>query len=325
MHVLVTGGTGFVGKHLVHALLKNNNTVRLLVRKSSNIKEFEGSGVEFSYGDISNKDSLTEALQNIDIVYHLAGQVGQWGLPDEQFYAINVQGTQNLLEAGLATGIKQFIYCSTPGVQGKGHLQAKESEPYNPPYIYEKTKCEAEKLSLKFFEDHKLPVTVIRPDFVYGPDDLRRISLFRSIKNKKFFIVGNGKAVLHPTYIDDVVQGFELVRNNPTAFGEIYNIAGPQPISVDEFVTSICKSLNVPPPAFKIPKFIGVIAAFVFETLSNVTGKAPFISRSKIEFLTVDHGTDISKARQELGYQPQYPFQKGIQLTIDWYKKHQHL
>lgn len=325
MRVLVTGGTGFVGTHLVRALLKQKYTVRLLIRKSSNITPFDGLPIEYVYGDLSDTKSLHEAMTDVQIVYHLAGQVGIWGLPNEQFYKINVEGTRNLLQAGLENNITQFIYCSTPGVQGKGHFKAKESEPYNPPYIYEKTKCEAEKISLEYFKTHKLPVTVIRPDFVYGPEDIRRISLFRSIKNKKFLIVGNGKAHLHPTYIDDVVQGFLLVTANEKAYGEIYNIAGPAPITVDEFVNTIAKTLGVSPPPFKIPKFIGVAAAFGFEILSTIIKKPPFLTKSKIEFLTVDHGTDISKAISQLGYQPQYDFTQGIAKTIEWYKDNHHI
>lgn len=319
MKILVTGGTGFVGRHLVHSLVEKGEFVRMLVRKTSDVEEFNKLGVEVIHGDISDGNSLQGAVKDINIVYHLAAQVGKWGIPDKQFYAINVQGTLNLLEASLHTGVEQFVFCSTPGVQGKGCSQAKETLPYNPPYIYERTKCEAEKLVLYFHHNRKLPATIMRPDFVYGPGDLRRLSLYRSIRDKKFRIVGNGKSYLHPTYIDDIIQGFHLVLNNPVAFGEIYNLAGPGLITVKEYVRTIARILKVSCPRFKIPKPLAVTAAWAFEAFSMLNGKEPFISTSKIGFLTNSHGSDISKARNQLGYKPEFVFRDGMRHTINWY------
>ncbi len=322
MKILVTGGTGFVGRHLVRSLLEKGTLVRMLVRKTSSIKEFANIGVELVHGDITERDSLHGIAKDIDVVYHLAAQIGKWGIHEAQFSAINVQGTRNLLEESLYAGIKQFIFSSTPGVQGKGHPQAQESLPYNPPYIYERTKCEAEKLVLEYHKHQNLPVTIIRPDFVYGPGDLRRLPLYRAIRNKRFLIVGNGKSFLHPTYIDDVILGFHLVTDNPVAFGEIYNISGPRLVTVEDYVETIAQSLNVPPPRFKIPKPLAGAAAWACEALSKTNGKEPFITRSKIEFLTNSHGSDISKAQSQLSYYPEFEFEDGVRRAINWYHEH---
>ena len=127
-------------------------------------------------------------------------------------------------------------------------------------------------------------MTVIRPDFVYGPGDLRRLPLYRAIGNKRFFLIGDGKAVLHPTYIEDVVQGLCLSTNNPVSFGEIYNIAGPRVITVREYAETIAQALNVSLPRLKFPKPSAVILAKLFEALSKITGKEPILSQSKITF-----------------------------------------
>lgn len=321
--ILITGATGFIGKHLVKALVSKGYYCRCLVRETSNIGELEElDNIELVYGDLTNKASLETAIQNIQILYHLAAQVGKTGIPESQFYAINLQGTRNLLEASLQTDVEQCVFCSTPGVQGKGYPQASEGLSYNPPYIYERTKCEAEKLMLEFHRDRNLRVTIIRPDFVYGPGDLRRLSLYRAIKKQRFLIVGDGRSFVHPTYIDDVVQGCLLVLDNPDAFGEIFNIAGPRLLTIEEYVETIAGLLNVKIPRFKIPRLLAILAAFGFEAIAKLNGKEPFVSRSKVEFLTNSHGSDISKAKNQLGYYPNFEFGCGMRNTIEWYYNH---
>jgi UDP-glucose 4-epimerase len=322
MKVLVTGGTGFVGRHLVRALIEKGCAVKMLARESSNAEEFEKLNVEILHGDVTNKNSLPGITDDTDVVYHLAAQVGEWGIPESQFDAVNVQGTRNLLGESVRAGVKHFVFCSTPGVLGKGYAHAPETLPYNPPYVYERTKCDAEKTVLEFHHSQHLPVTIIRPDFVYGPGDLRRLPLYRAIRDRRFYIIGNGRTLLHPTYVDDVIQGFHLVAKNSVPYGEIYNIAGPHPVTVQEFVETIARVFKVHPPRIKIPKFLALVAAQVCESLSGISGKEPFISRSRIEFLTNSHGSDVSKAQTRLGYQAGFQLEEGMRRTIDWYHEH---
>jgi nucleoside-diphosphate-sugar epimerase len=321
VNILISGATGFMGSHLVKALAKEGYHCKCLVRKTSNINELKGSrNVEFVYGDITDIVSLENAMKGVRVVYHLAAQIGKWGIPQETYFSVNVQGTQNLLDAAYKGQVGHFIFCSTPGVQGKGHAQASETLPYRPPYIYEVTKCEGEKLVLGFHQKRKdLSVTVLRPDFVYGPGDLRRLPLYRAIGNKRFYLIGNGKAFLHPTYVEDIIQGFCLPANNPVSFGEIYNIAGPRVITVREYAETIAETLNVSLPHLRVPKLFAEILARFFAAFSRITGKEPILSQSKIEFLTSDHGSNISKAMNELGYRPETDLAAGIKRTVDWY------
>jgi nucleoside-diphosphate-sugar epimerase len=261
---------------------------------------------------------LKGVARDVEVVFHVAAQVGKWGVKDDEFYGVNVRGTLNLLEASARAGVRQFVFLSTPGVQGKGYRAAPETLPYNPPYIYERTKCEAEKLLLRFSQGRDLAVTIIRPDFVYGPGDSRRLPLYSAIRDKRFRIIGNGKSVIHPTYIDDLIQGINLVTDNAVAFGEIYNIAGSRQITISEYIESIALALNVSLPKLKIPKSLAVPAALLCEVFARINGNEPFITRSKIDFLTVNHGSDISKAQKELNYRPKYEFDEGIRRTIQW-------
>jgi len=239
----------------------------------------------------------------------------------KQYAAVNVQGTANLLEEALAEGVKQVIFASTPGVQGKGYASAKEDFPYNPPYDYERTKCQAEELCRRIGKENGLPVTIIRPDFVYGPGDTRRLAFYRAIKRKRFLVVGNGQAILHPTYIDDAVKGFLLVVENPVAMGQTFNIGGPNQVSVMTYVETICRCLDVSMPRLRIPKGVAMGAAIICEAYFRKSGREPFLSKSKIEFLTQDHGSNITKARSLLGYVPKVTLSEGIKMTVDWYRR----
>jgi len=128
VNVLISGATGFMGSHLVKALLKKGYHCKCLVRKTSNISELEGSrNVEFVYGDITDTLSLENVMKGVRVVYHLAAQLGKWGIHQETYFSVNVQGTQNLLEAAYKGQVGHFIFCSTPGVQGKGYQAASET------------------------------------------------------------------------------------------------------------------------------------------------------------------------------------------------------
>lgn len=322
MNILVTGATGFIGGHLVRALVNEGYFCRCIVRKTSNLEELKRLNVELFYGDITENELLQSVAQDIDVVYHLAGQVGKWGISEEQFYKTNVTGTKNLLEECRKSQVTQFIYCSTPGVLGFGVKACKEDSNYNPRRIYEKTKCEAEKLVLHYYKTYSLPVTIIRPDFVYGPGDLRRLELYRRIARKRFIMIGNGNSYVHPTYIADLIQGFLFVIGNEKAIGNVYNIAGPNQVTVREYLHTIAEILGVNGPKFSIPRSVAKFFALFTENMYAIMNKEPLLTTSKIDFLTINHGSDISKARNELGYVPRYSLKDGLKETIQWYKAH---
>ena len=321
MKVLVTGGTGFLGRHMVTALLGQGDDVSVLVRSKQKAGMNANSKLSLREGNITIPESIRGITDGIDIIYHFAAQLGEWGLPEDLLYSVNVKGTQNLLNTCQECSNPRFVFISTPGVQGKGHAAADEGLPYNPPYIYEKTKCEAEKLVLTYGRENGIPWVIARPDFVYGPGDYRRVSLYRAILNKRFLIIGNGKSVLHPTYIDDVIHGLLKMGQAETGLGEIYNIAGPEQLCVEQYIMTMAEVMGVNVPRIKIPLIIGKIFASLSETASSYTGRPPFISHSKIEFLTRDHGSDITKAKKRLGYSPQYGFMDGFRLTYHWAKQ----
>ena len=318
MRALVTGGTGFIGSHIVSYLLSENIEVTVLIRGESNISHMADKRIDFKYGNISDVNSLSEHTKDVDIVFSAFGILGQWAAPKNRYWEINTKAVINLLKSCINRKIKQFIHISSAGVLGplSDGITGDELFPYNPSNIYEKTKCEAEKAILDYGEKHGIPFTIIRPEFVYGPGDTHVLGLFKSIEAKKFVILGSGSSLLHPTYIDDLIHGIHLCTKNQNALGEILLITGDRPLTVKELTNTIAEELNVSLPKIKIPLFFANTAANSLELLAKIFRFEPVLTRSRVKFFTENRAFSNEKARSKLGYVPKVEFREGVKRTI---------
>jgi len=327
MKAFVTGATGFIGSHIIDDLIRRGIQVRALVRNSSNTARLMNRGIEFVYGDVLNSASLKKHLDDIDLVFSAFGILGQWGMPEETYRNINIKGVRNLIESCLDSRIKQFIHISSAGVLGPLHdgVVADESFPYNPSNLYEETKCEAEKEIISFADKESIPVTIVRPEFVYGPGDIHVLGLFKAVQAGKFFILGNGRSLLHPTYIDDLIQGISLCTDNKAAVGKTFLITGEDPISVEDLAKTIADELGVSLPKMKIPLLVANIAAVLFEWGTKVVNYEPLLTISRVKFFTENRAFSCRKAGNELGYVPRIGFKEGVRRTVRWYRDNGYL
>jgi nucleoside-diphosphate-sugar epimerase len=315
MKILITGATGFIGSRLAEKLACEGHEITALVRKASNAKFLKELGVKLFSGDIRIKKTLKGITKDMDIVFHLAGMLGKFGIPEKLYWDTNFRGTKNILEECLKQNVEKFIYCSSAGVLGPiKKPPADETHPRNPSNIYEKTKAEAEKLVLSYGENFS--IVVLRPEFVYGPGDMHVYELFRVIQSGVFPIFR--KSFLHPTYIDDLVQAFELSMEK--AKDDIYIIAGERFVTVEEFADIIAKKLGISLLKIRMPAKLLRLSAVISEFLSKVFSFTPPITQSRINFFTENRAFDISKAKRELGYRP-IRLEEGLEKTIDWYKE----
>ena len=327
MRALVIGGTGFIGSHIVKYLLSESIEVSVLIRRESNISHLADKRIEFKYGNISDVNSLFEHTKDIDLVYSVFGILGRWGIPDQKYWEINTDGVKNLLDSCLNQNIKQFLHISSAGVLGpfSNGIVADESFPYNPSNIYEKTKCEAEKEILDYGKKHGIPFTIIRPEFVYGPGDMHVLGLFKSIEAKRFVFLGNGSSLLHPTYIDDLIQGIHLCTYNQNTLGKIFLITGDRPVTVKELAKTIAEELNVSLPKIKIPLFFANATANILEFGAKIANFEPLLTKSRVKFFTENRAFSYEKARNKLGYVPKVEFREGVKRTIRWYRENRYL
>jgi len=316
----VTGASGFTGGYLVRKLLQSGYRVRALARKTSNLVGLNGLDVEWVYGDITDRSTLSGHFDGIDIVFHVAAAFRQEGIPKEQFFQVNVEGTRNLLEEAAAAGVGRFVHCSTVGVQGEiQNPPATEEAPYNPGDWYQESKVKGELLALKFFREGWLPVTVARPVGIYGPGDTRFLKLFRFIHNGKFRMLGSGDVLYHLTYVEDEVEGILLCGEKEAALGEVFTIGGPRYLPLKELVELIADAFEKPVSGLRLPIWPFMAAAAACETICRPLGVEPPIYRRRLDFFTKDRAFDISKARKLLGYEPKVDLPEGIRITAKWY------
>ncbi len=321
MKIVISGANGFIGSWLIKEMLaKTDHQIWALVRPESDRSKLpEHRNLKVIGIDYEREEQIRGAVEGKDVCIHLIGQMGKYGVADEIYEKINVELTRWLLQICEEEGIGQFIFCSTPGVQGFGHRLAREEEPYAPRNLYEITKVHAEQCVMDFCKGKKIAYTIIRPDFVYGPEDTRRVKMYKNIQKKRFILTTNGKSYLHPTYVTDVAQGFIRAIGRQEAYNQVFNISAAQDVTAKEFITAIADCVHSKPIHFNIGYGCSVFLAGVIEKIcAKILHKDAFVSRNKIDFLALNHSTSIEKAEKLLGYHPEVSLQEGMKRTIDW-------
>ena len=319
--VLVTGATGFTGGYLAEELANRGYTVRALSLAEQDISKLNKLGIEVVTGDLTKKETLAEAVKDIDVVYHIAAIYREQNVPNHYFFDVNVGGTRNLLESALEAGVKRFVHCSTVGVQGEiKDPPAKENAPYNPGDVYQRSKVEGEKLALEFFSENDIEGVVFRPVGIFGPGDMRFLKIFKWVNSGKFRMIGNGEVLYHLTYVKDLVEGIILCGEKKEAVGEVFTLGGREYVTLNEFVKLLSEVLDVPEPNSRIPVWPVWSAAVLCEALCYPLKIQPPIYRRRMDFFTKDRAFDISKAREMLGYNPSTELKTALKMTAEWYK-----
>lgn len=324
--ILVTGATGFIGSHLVDALVEKKRDVRCLVEKNSDIRHLQQKGVEIVCGDLTDKDSLQSAIKSVEVVYHLAAVLSYSREPEEKYMQVNYNGTKNLLETAANRNLKKFVYFSSIGVAGSRSepILLNENSPCEPVSPYERSKAKAERIVLEYFTKYKLPVVIIRPSKVYGERDLSEsLTLYRLVQKGLFRFVGNmRKNKWSFCYVRDLIEASMTAEEKSSCIGETYFISGERPYSLEEFVRAIAIAENVKMPKVDVPVWLGKLGMFCFQKFKRMQGERQATSGKAFAKMIQRHQMcDISKAREELKYAPQFSLEEGMRHTIHWYQK----
>ena len=320
--VLVTGASGFTGGHLTRKLIDRGYNVKALVREGEDVGELETLGLNVVRGDLTKKETLPEAVKNVDIVFHIAAVYREQDIPRKLFWDVNVGGTRNLLETSRDAGVKRFVHCSTVGVQGEiKHPPATENHPFNPGDYYQESKLEGEGVALEFFKTENLPGVVFRPVGIYGPGDTRFLKFFKHIKKGTFRMFGSGKVLYHLTYIDDLTDGIILMGETRGIEGEVITLAGGRYTTLNEFAEAVADVVGVKLSRLHIPVWPLWLAGAICEFICMPFKIDPPIYRRRVDFFMKDRAFDISKARRLLGYAPKIDLKEGFTRTAEWYKE----
>lgn len=322
MNILVTGGTGFIGRNLLKRLTEEGHSCRCLVRNNSNIDSMKGfKNIELFYGDISRKDTLTDVCKGIDVVINSAGILGKWNSTIESLRPVNTCGIINLSDEIEKNGVEYVVHLSAGGVTGPvDNNPADETFVCHPKTPYEITKLEGEGNAIFMYKERKLPITVARPTFTYGVDDPHKLPLFRSIRKGRFIFIGNGNSTNHPVYIDDLIEGIMLLLERRPV-GDIFIIGGPRPVTKMELVDTIGEELGVKTDFLHLPRWIADPAALSMLYLAKIIGFNPLLTPSRVSMMADNWGYSIHKAKTELGYSPRIDLKEGIALTAESYRR----
>lgn len=327
MKVLVTGASGFLGGHLVDVLIAQGYEVKAFVRKTSHTSLLRDRGVELSYGDITDEDSLSLAVRDSKIVYHCAANVSDWGDP-RTFFRVNVVGTENLLKVSSEAAVERFVHASSLTVLDvtKNHRQSDENHPYPDKYFdsYTETKVLAEKLVKRYHQEKGLSTSIIRPSIIWGPGDTIVFPrLGRLIKAGKFFFVGKGNQSVSISHVANVVEALILAGMRKEADGEVYNITDGEALIFREFIEALAGLLDCDPPRQSIPFSLAYMIAFLMEVWGKITRakSPPLFTRYGVYLTSMNAVFDIAKARKELGYEPRISFREGLREIGPWLRK----
>jgi nucleoside-diphosphate-sugar epimerase len=321
---IVTGAGGFVGSNLCRNLIRQGHHVKAMVRPGGSTQALDGLDVEIIRGDIALDNGLNQDdFKNVDVVFHIAALFRQEGATREAFYNVNVNGTRRVLQHARNGGAKRFIHCSTAGVHGwtDQDKPADENAPFRAGDWYQETKLEAEQLALAWGKEHGLPITVIRPTAICGEGDLRFLKLFRAIHRRRFVMIGKGTHHYHFLHVDDLSQGFILAAEHEQAIGQVFIIAGPRSIPLNEVIQSICLTLQAPKPLLHIPVLPVKITAITCDALCKRIGIMPPLYPRRLDFFTKHRSFDARKAATMLGYTPRIQPEEALARMGAWYQK----
>lgn len=328
MKIFVTGGGGFLGLAIVRQLLERGDQVISYSRSA--YPELQALGVEHRQGDLNELSKLSSAMRDCEAVIHVAAKAGIWGKPDD-FYQVNVIGTENVLKACLANQIPKLVYTSSPSVVHPGDHGvegANESLPYPDHYLadYPRTKAIAERMVLQA-HSQELATVSLRPHLIWGPGDPHFVPrLVARARAGKLKLIGHDDPLVDTVYVENAAYAHLLALDklspDSPINGKAYFITQGQPIPISQFINQIIGAAGLPPVRKHIPKGLAILIGGVLETVYkglNLPGE-PMMTRFLAHQLATPHWFDISAARQDLGYEARIDYPNGIAAMKTWYQ-----
>jgi nucleoside-diphosphate-sugar epimerase len=318
--IFVTGGTGFLGRHLIPTLCRAGYSLRVLTRQPEANKWLcKYPHVEVVAGDLTSGEGL-DAVQGCEYVIHAAGLFSMWNMAGD-FEATNVAGTEHLLAEATRANVKRLVYVSTLAVIGNPQPQriVDEAHPPRPADPYQASKLKAEQVIKRYHYEHDIETVILRPGAFYGPlGDYAFNRLFFTDPLRGIIMqMDGGYYRIFPVYIGDAAQGILLALTQGKS-GEIYNLSG-EPISHRAAFDIICKEADIHWLRLNLPGFVGINFSRFLNLLSRITRREPFWPLGLRSYVFNDWHVTSDKARRELGFTP-IDFADGAKRTLAWYR-----
>ena len=325
MTTLVTGATGFIGAAVARVLLSKGHTVRVMQRQASPTDNLEGLDVERVIGDLGDAQSLVQAVDGCDGLFHVAADYRLWVPKPEEIYRINVEGTRTLMEAALAAGVKRIVYTSsvaTLGLNDDGS-PADEHTPVSEAQMighYKRSKFQAEAVVKSMATQQKLPAVIVNPSAPVGPRDIKPTPTGRTVldaaRGAMPAYVDTGLNIVH---VDDVAHGHWLAFEQGVV-GERY-VLGSEDLTLKEIFDIVCGITGEKPPSVKLPVALLMPIAFGAEIWARLTDREPMVTRDGLKLAKKKMFFSSARAKRELGYDPR-PAKQALEDAVAWFKQH---
>ncbi|MFH1050480.1 MAG: NAD-dependent epimerase/dehydratase family protein [bacterium] len=328
MVALVTGGSGFIGSHVVDLLISKGYDVRCIVRKTSNLQWLKDKPVELFETSLFDIVGLEKAVKDTDYIFHIAGLT--FARNYEEFVKGNRDGTRNIIEAAYknSPNLKRFLFVSSLTVTGPAKSldePVTEQTECKPITAYGKSKKLAEDEILKFKE--KIPITIVRAPAVYGPRDTAIFSVFKTVNAGLATMVGLKPKYLSLIHSTDLSRGILESAFSEKTIGETYFVSSEEFYTWDLLIPLMSKLMNKKfVLKLKLPHFIVLTAAGLTEFFGHFAKKPPIFNYEKgIDFIQDYWTCSIDKAKKDFAYEQKVSIEEGMKNTIDWYKENKWL
>jgi nucleoside-diphosphate-sugar epimerase len=329
---LVTGATGLLGSHLAEQLVQSGVHCRAIVRPGSETAFLGSLGVECVPGNLSNLESLTSACRGAEVVYHAAAKVGDWGTKAE-FEQDTVHGTRNVAQACVKSGVRRLVHISSTSSYGHpapSNSPIDETWPLGDRFWiwddYTRAKVTVERELWALRDEAKLPLTIIRPSWLYGPRDRLTMRRIRdSLARRKVRIIGNGANRMNTVYAGSVAHACLLAANHERAEGQAYNVTNDGVVTQQGWFDLWAEAFGLPKPTRHVPYAVAFAGAFVLEALYRLVGskRPPFITRYATWLLGRPTVYSTAKAERDLGWKPVVTYPEGVAAAVAWFNRTQ--
>ncbi|MHA1948476.1 MAG: NAD-dependent epimerase/dehydratase family protein [Candidatus Thorarchaeota archaeon] len=321
MKVLVSGATGFIGGRIVSKLKEEGYEIVALVRSTSNCEGLP-ENIEIKEADLFDISSLEAAIEDVRVVIHCAAYFSFYPLDEELMFKVNVEGTRNLMNACVGTGVERFIYCSTAETMGGIRFPpATEDTELRPDFSYGESKILAEQAVREITNDTGLAHIILRPTGVMGEGDLYVMyEVVQELYNGKVFALPRDlSARFMYTHIDDVVSGFLCALSPITALNNTIILCPDEDMSWEEFVELMTAELGVKPPRIRVPKFLAKFGIALLSPFKNRKKMTFFWHAKSVDMMHTQRVYSNDKAKRMLGWSPQVTMVEGYQRAVKWY------
>jgi nucleoside-diphosphate-sugar epimerase len=319
MKILVTGGTGFLGRHLATALLGRGDQVFLLGRNMAGVQDLVARGAVPVVADLRDRAAICAACAGKEIVYHAGALSAPWGRHAD-FFATNVGGTEAVLAGCQHHRVRRLVYVSSPSVVFDGSDQVQASEQV----IYPRRFTSIYALTKKLGEDHVnafaaggLETVILRPKAIFGPGDQALLPrLINAARQRRLPQIGAGGNLVDLTYVDNVVHALLLAAESSAAVGKTYTITNDEHVPLWEVIRDVLRRLGLSDHLRVMPLAVALGAASLLEARAALTGREPLLTRYSVLILARTQTYDMSAARRDLAYTPHISLAQGITRTL---------